>query len=392
MLILIFISILPFYRRLLSKKAGPTLTLASLSLRLDNGLGLRAVFSPSGEFWQGRSRMKFDRLEVDGRLWPPLAECDARLTGFSMEAASLRPSGALESMFELERLTGAMCPTLRISSGDLRIGDTPELRLELTDVRGVLADSTLAIRIDRMDGQPTALRLNAKKSGAVTTSGEWNLSGLDVTALLSRIGMSWNSKTDVGLLEFETAGDEREESGVLRISSWVLLGKNRPRPFRLSVPRLSAQFIASDSEIVFQSITVDQPRYDLIGANPDIFKNILTTAPVMRLRPKKVAEPKVPVSARHQASVSALPDTFVVRVLGLTIDSGSALMLDRPAHTQFALKISDLAVRLSGPASWLGRDPNTDIRFLANDKKEMRWKAITDFSTWPPQFRLVDVR
>ncbi len=309
-----------------------------------------------------------------------------------MHAAALRPASAMGAMFELGRLTGVACQIVRIQSGEIFLGDSPPMRLEIGGASWSQADSNVSIQVVRLNGQPTSMTLTAQKNVGVSTTGQWNLSGLDVTDLLARVGLAWSSRTDVGLLEFESRGDERAESGTLQISSWVLLGKNRPRPFRLSVPKVTAEFTASDSEIVFQQMVIDRPSYDLLGANPNFFTDFLASTPGLRLRPKKVTDAKVAVSERHQARAEVLPDTFSVRLANLRVDTGVALALDRPDHTQFALKISDLTVDLSGSASILGRAPNTSIRFRVNDKKEMRWKAITDFSTWPPQFRLTDVR
>lgn len=390
--VLVSLALYAVYRRQVASHAAPGLALSSLNFRLEGGPALQALFVPAGEFRTGRSRVRFDELEVSGRFWPPLSDCRADLRGFSMHAAALRPSAAMGAMFELDRLTGVACETVRIQSGEIFLGDSPPMRLDLAAASWSRADSAVSIHVVGLNGQPTSMTLNAQKIAGVSTTGQWNLSGLDVTDLLARVGLAWSSRTDVGLLEFESRGDERAERGAFQISSWVLLGKSRPRPFRLSVPKVTAEFTASDSEIVIRQMVIDHPSYDLLGANPDFLKNFLTSAPGLRFHPKKSAETKVAVSARHQARAEVLPDTFSVRLEALRVDTGAALAMDRPERTRFALKFSDLTVDLSGPASILTRAPNTSIHFRVNDKKEIRWKAITDFSTWPPQFRLTDVR
>lgn len=352
------------------------------------------MYVPAGEFRTGRSRVTFDRVEVEGRIWPPLADCEARVRGFEMQAAGLRPAAAMESLFEIEHMAGVSCESVRVDSGEIVLADSPPIRMGLDNAIWNRPAHSISVRIGRIDGQATSLTMAGMRrdSPVVCTGGEWNLSGLDVTALLARVGLSWSSATEVGLLEFQTAGGEREESGSLRISSWVLLGKNRPRPFRLSVPAVTAEFTASDSGLLFHRVMIDSPRFDLLGANPDFFKRMMTGAPVLNIRPKKSTETKIAVSDRHRARSAELPETFAVRVASLRVDSGAAVALDRPERTQFAIKISDLTVDLSGPAAVMGRTPNTAIRFRVNDKRDMRWSAITDFSTWPPEFRLTDVR
>jgi len=375
------------------------MAVTSLRIELAGGLALRAHLVPTGAFRLGRSRVGFDEIRLRGEVWPPMENCKAEVRGLEMRAALLRPAAALEALFELDRLTGVTCGSVKIISGSVYLGDTPPMHLRLDHADWVPPQNAVSIRFARLDGQPIQLSVSAKKIQAgleatpeVSVSGEWNLSGLDVTALLSRVGLTWSSRTDVGLLEFESQGDDERERGQIRISSWVLLGKTHPRPFRLAVPSVTAEFAASDTEILFESVHIDRPAYDMLGASPSRFQNLLAGSTLWSWRPKKVSTAKVDVSARHEARTRALPDTFAVRVSRLAIDSGAAMVLDRPEHTSFALKMSDFHLTLSGPATVLGRTPNTSIRFRVNDRKDMQWRAITDFSTWPPQFRLTDVR
>ena len=146
--------------------------------------------------------------------------------------------------------------------------------------------------------------------------------------------------------------------------------------------------------MLFRHVVIDRPSYDLVGAEPDLFKNLMSAVSGKFWRPKNFKSPKVDVPERRRSrpAMDHLPDAFAVRVDHLRIDTGQAYAIDRPERTKFAARVSDLSVNVEGSASALGRSPNTDIRFLLNGKKEMRWKAITDFSTWPPHFRLTDVR
>lgn len=295
-------------------------------------------------------------------------------------------------MFEFDRLAGVSCQTVTASSGHILLGVTPALHFEIERIEWRKDKNELDIRINRIDGQNTALSVHATKDSLVRAAGKWNLSGLDLTALLARVGLRWSSRTDVGLVEFESAGDASHESGRIQVSSWVLLGQNRARPFRLSVPGISAEFHTGDSEIIFPEVVIDRPSYDLLGANPDLLKALMSASSRRSVFPGKPRGVKVGVSDRHRARVESLPDTFSVQVLRLRIDTGAALALDRPDRTRFAMKVTDLAADITGRASVMDRAPNTHIRFMLNDKKEMRWTAITDFSTWPPQFRFTDVR
>ena len=395
---IIFVAVFALYRRQIAGQAAPGLVLSSLGLQPEN-FRLTAVFVPAGEFRIGRSRVKIDGVTVTGKFWPPLAEADAVVRGFSMHAAVLRPAAAMEALLEMSRQAGSSCRSMKIEGGTVWMGGdgeaaaAPALRLDLDHAVWNREKNSMDVQIGRLDGQPTRLSLNGTQTRSeVRASGEWNLSGLDISGLLARVGLAWSSRTDVGLLEFESAGTARQETGRLRISSWVLLGKNRPRPFRLSVPRIAAEFSASDSEIVFQDVEIDRPAYDLLGADPSLFKNIFNASNLGTLRTKRSREVKLAVSERHQARVEVLPDTFGVRISHLRIDTGAALAMDAPEHTRFALRITDLSVEISGPASILGKTPNTSIHFQLNGKKDMRWSAITDFSTWPPSFRLTDVR
>lgn len=309
-----------------------------------------------------------------------------------MVAETYRPSAAMSSLVDLDRLVGTACPEVRIAGGDIRLGDSPSIRFEFEEALLRSDRKTVDVRVVRVDGQPTRLTLDGVRSDRVRTRGEWNLSGLDVTELLARLGMAWNARTDVGFLVFESEGAGLRESGHFELASWVLAGNNPHRPFRLSVPNIEAEFSAGDTEISFEDIRIDRPNYDLIGASPEFFRRV-TSRP--SFRPTRLSPAKLAVSEKHHGRLSAmenLPPAFGVRVEHLRVDSGAALALDRPDHTRSALKLSDIEVRIDGMAPISSRTPNTFIRFLANDQREIRWQAVTDFSTWPPQFRLTDVK
>lgn len=381
------------YESAAKRRVPAGFSLAAGSLRLAEGFRVEGMIVPTADFRAGRSRIAMETVSITGEIWPPFGDCSARIAGLRMDVSALRPSAAMSALFDVERLAGGICPRLSADSGEIVVADSPPIRLSLERAVWRQADGAVEAWLNAMDGQPTHMALKSKRgAGGVETRGEWNLSGMDVSGLLRRIGIQWSSRTEIGVLEFESAGDARRERGEFTVAGWVLMGAGSPNPFRLSAPEVRARFQAGDSEIRFEDIRVSNPAYDLIGAQPEMFRAFLSQGPAMWLGKRPSRAPRVDVAKRHEQKISALPDAFSVRVDTLKIDSGTAFLIDRAERTQFVLKAGDVVVEVTGPASFYGRTPNTTIRFRMNDRQAMQWRAITDFSTWPPLFRLTDVR
>ena len=146
--------------------------------------------------------------------------------------------------------------------------------------------------------------------------------------------------------------------------------------------------------MTLRNVDVARPSYDLIGAPPALLQELFTVTPGRKFQPGKIrlAALAVPSAEKIGESGGVQADSITLRVESLRSSGGTAILIDKPDHTTFALKITDLRLTVDGPADLFGPKSNTVAEFVMNGKKQMRWTAVTDFSTWPPRFRLTDVR
>lgn len=379
------------------RAAAAGLEIVSLTVVNENGWKLRARCTPVRKFGAAHAAvpMRFDSVRVDGRFFPVLGHAEATIDGIQMTVPSLRPGAAVASLFEQSPFTAFECRRVIIHGGKVVAPGPPKMVLDIREGEWDRSAGRVRIRFSALDGRRTSLDFQASQdgnSGKISSGIEWSLSGLDLTRLLAQAGISWASQAELGYLEAHTTGTARQEEGSVRVSSLVLIGQRLPKPFRLSVPKVEANISLRPGMLTFQDLQIDRPVFDLMGASEDMIRGMMSFTPVRAWRPKpKGAHSDIP--ARHsRTSVSSAPENLRVTVVRMRIDTGSVLLIDRPEQTRFVMRATDIRAEMSGPAEYLGSRSNTTAHFRLNDGRAMSWKAVTDFSAWPPRFRLTDVR